>query len=172
MEKSELAKRIYAVSNQTGFYTLGAGRTQKEHFDKYLFESDPLLLTEIAQKLSEMIPQDAEILAGLELGGIPIATALSLETGLPLAFIRRVSRDLGPKNLAEGADVREKAVCIIEDVTTTGTQIIESALALREMGARVEHVICVIIRDEIAIERMKEVDLELHYLFHMDDLRD
>ena len=74
--------------------------------------------------------------------------------------------------LAEGADVREKAVCIIEDVTTTGTQIIESALALREMGARVEHVICVIIRDEIAIERMKEVDLELHYLFHMDDLRD
>ena len=172
MEKSELAKRIYAVSNQTGFYTLGAGRTQKEHFDKYLFESDPLLLTEIAQKLSEMIPQDTEILAGLELGGIPIATALSLETGLPLAFIRRVSRDLGPKNLAEGADVREKAVCIIEDVTTTGTQIIESALALREMGANVEHVVCVIIKDDIAVERLKEVGIELHYLFHMDDLRD
>lgn len=172
MDKSELARRIYSVSNQTGFYTLGAGRTQKEHFDKYMFESDPLLLTEIAQKLSEIIPQDTEIIAGLELGGIPIATALSLETGIPMAFVRRASRDLGPKNLAEGADVREKTVCVVEDVTTTGTQIIESVLALREMGASVEHVVCVIIKDEIAIERLKEVGIELHYLFHMEEFRE
>lgn len=172
MDKSELARRIYSVSNQTGFYTLGAGRTQKEHFDKYMFESDPLLLTEIAQKLSEIIPQDTEIIAGLELGGIPIATALSLETGIPMAFVRRAYRDLGPKNLAEGADVREKTVCVVEDVTTTGTQIIESVLALREMGASVEHVVCVIIKDEIAIERLKEVGIELHYLFHMEELRE
>ncbi len=172
MDKSELGRRIYAVSNQTGIYTLGAGRTQKEHFDKYQFESDPLLLSEIAQKLSEIVPQDSEILAGLELGGIPIATALSLETGLPISFVRRYSKDLGPKNLAEGADVRDKSVCVVEDVTTTGTQIIESVLALREMGANVEHVICVIIRDEIAIERLKEVGIELHYLFHMQEFRE
>lgn len=172
MDKPELARRIYAASHLTGYFTLRSGQSSQEYFDKYLFESNPLLLSELARHLSEMIPPETEVLAGLELGGIPLATALSLETGIPAAYVRKRAKEYGTKNLAEGADIREKSVCIVEDVTTTGGQIIESSLALRELGAKVEHVVCVIVRDTIAVERMKEVGLDLHYLFHMDDLRE
>lgn len=171
MDKSELSRRIYLVSHLTGQFTLRSGKTTNEYFDKYLFESDPLLLTEIARHLSELVPEGTEVLAGLELGGIPIATALSLETGFPAAYVRKKAKSYGTKNLVEGADIREKQVCLVEDVTTTGGQIIESAIAMRELGAKVEHVLCVIVRDEVAIERLKEVGLELHYLFYIDDLK-
>lgn len=171
MEKSELSRRVYSASHLTGYFTLRSGQASDEYFDKYLFESDPLLLTEIAIQLSQMVPEGTEVLAGLELGGIPIATALSMETGIPAAYVRKKAKGYGTKNLAEGADIREKAVCVVEDVTTTGGQIIESALAIRELGAKVDHVLCVILRDDVAMERLKEAGLELHYLFHMDELR-
>lgn len=171
MDKAELSRRIYATSHLTGYFTLRSGKTSGEYFDKYLFESDPLLLTEIARHLSEIMPEGIEVLAGLELGGIPIATALSMETGIPVAYVRKKAKEYGTKNLAEGADIREKSVCVVEDVTTTGGQILESSLALRELGAKVEHVLCVIVRDAIAVDRLKEMGIELHYLFHMDDLR-
>jgi orotate phosphoribosyltransferase len=53
-----------------------------EYFDKYLFESRPEMLKDIARGLRALIPAGTELLAGLEMGGIPVATALSLETGL------------------------------------------------------------------------------------------
>lgn len=171
MDKSELSRRIYFVSHLTGQFTLRSGKSSNEYFDKYLFESDPLLLTEIARHLSELVPEGTEVLAGLGLGGIPIATALSLETGFPVAFVRKKAKSYGTRNLVEGTDVREKQVCLVEDVTTTGGQILESAIAMRALGAKVEHVLCVIVRDDVALDRLKEVGLGLHYLFHIDDLK-
>lgn len=171
MDRTELSRRIYGSSHLNGLFTLRSGQTSNEYFDKYKFESDPLLLSEIARHLSQLVPDGIEVLAGLELGGIPIATALSLEMGYPAAFVRKKAKNYGTKNLAEGADIEDKQVCVIEDVTTTGGQIIESSSALRDLGAKVEHVLCVIVRDEVAVERLKEAGLELHYLFRSDELQ-
>lgn len=171
MDKTELGRRIYAASHLTGLFTLRSGQTSSEYFDKYKFESNPLLITEVARHLSQLVPDGTEVLAGLELGGIPLATALSMETGIPTAFVRKKAKDYGTKNLVEGEDVSDRTVCVVEDVTTTGGQIIESSLSLREMGAKVEHALCVVIRDDIAIERLKAVGIEIRYLFHMDDLK-
>lgn len=170
MEKDQLGKRIYAVSHLTGNYTLRSGKTSKEYFDKYMFESDPLLLTETAHYLAELVPEGTEVLAGLELGGIPIATALMLETGISAAFVRKKAKSYGTKNLAEGADIRGKNVCIIEDVTTTGGQIIESATELRKLGAVVENALCVIVRDEVAVNDLETEGIRLQYLFDNDNL--
>lgn len=171
MEREQLAHKIYTTSYLTGNFTLRSGIVSDEYFDKYLFESDPLLLTEIARHLSELIPEGTEVLAGLELGGIPIATAMSLETGIPSAFVRKKAKTYGTRNLAEGADVREKNVCVVEDVTTTGGQIVKSANELRELGAMVNCVLCVIIRDDRAKENLENENLDLRYLFHADDLK-
>ncbi len=170
MDKEELGRRIYRTSHLTGNFTLRSGQISSEYFDKYLFESDPLLLTELAHQLFELIPEDVEILAGLELGGIPIATALSLESGLPTAFVRKKAKAYGTKNLAEGADIRDKKVCIIEDVTSTAGQIIQSANELRKIGANVTSVLCVIVRDPIAVENLSNEGIELRYLFSKDEL--
>lgn len=170
MEKIELGRRIYRISHLSGDFTLRSGKVSDEYFDKYLFESDPLLLTELSRHLTELVPQDTEVLAGLELGGIPIATALSLETGLPTAFIRKRAKSYGTRNLAEGYDIRERNVCVVEDVTTTGGQILESVNELRKLGAVVTTVLCVIVRDAVAIENLERVEIELKYLFSKEEL--
>lgn len=170
MDKAQLGKRIYGISHLTGNFTLRSGKESREYFDKYLFESDPLLLTEVSRHLAELVPEGTEILAGLELGGVPLATALTLETGIPTSFVRKTAKSYGTRNLAEGTDVRGKRVCIIEDVTSTGGQILQSATELRKIGAIVETVLCVIVRDQVAVDNLEKEGLELRYLYDMDEI--
>jgi len=171
MNRTELAGRIYEVSHLTGTFTLRSGQVSNEYFDKYLFTSDPEILESIAVHLSEMIPGGMEILAGLEMGAIPIATALSLKTGMPAIFVRKVPKEYGTAKLAEGTDFKNKKVCVIEDVVTTGGQIVMSANDLRERGADIEYVLCVIERDIKGRENLKKEGLELRSLFTMEELK-
>jgi orotate phosphoribosyltransferase len=96
--------------------------------------------------MAPLLPAGTEVLAGLELGGVPIATALSLRTGLPLAFVRKEAKTYGTAQLAEGAPLVGRRVTVIEDVITTGGQVVISTGQLRALGAIVDHVICVIDR--------------------------
>lgn len=83
-------QRIYETAHLTGSYKLRSGKESNDYFDKYLFESNPALLNDIAEHLSELIPSGTEVLAGLEMGGIPVATALSLKTGIPRhSFVKK-----------------------------------------------------------------------------------
>lgn len=171
MTKNETAKKIYEVSHITGSFQLRSGQTSNEYFDKYLFEAEPTLLTEIVNVLKELVPQDTDVLAGLEMGGIPIATALSMETNIKCAFVRKKAKEYGTCKLAEGADIRGKRVCIIEDVVTTGGQIIKSVKELRDRGAVVDTVLCVIQRNENATEILAEEGLTLKPAFTMEFIK-
>ncbi len=170
MKKLELASQIYNISHLTGKFKLRSGQLSNEYFDKYLFESNPEILRGIANFMSELIPEDAEILAGLEMGGIPIATALSLSTGLPTVMVRKKAKEYGTCKLAEGIEIKGKHLCIVEDVVTTGGQIIESAAELRGLGAIIDSVICVIERDKRAKDNLKKEGLNLISLFTYKDL--
>ena len=94
MTKSEVAKKIYELSHITGEFLLRSGQISNEYFDKYLFEADPVVLAEIAKIMSELIPEGTEVLAGLEMGGIPVVTAISANTGMPAAFVRKKSKGI------------------------------------------------------------------------------
>jgi orotate phosphoribosyltransferase len=144
----ELADKIYKTSHLTGNFKLRSGKTSTEYFDKYQFECQPELLRSIAKAMVSLIPKDTELLAGLEMGGIPIATALSLETGIPTVLVRKEAKGYGTAKLAEGPEIKNKKLCLIEDVITTGGQVALSTKDLRERGALVEHVLCVIYRGE------------------------
>lgn len=142
----DLAKKIYEISHLTGEFKLRSGQISNEYFDKYQFECQPLILKEIAKNLKSFIPEGTELLGGLEMGGIPLATALSFETGIPTVLIRKEAKNYGTAKLAEGPNIKSKKVCLIEDVITTGGQVEESTLLLREMGAIIDTVLCVIYR--------------------------
>ena len=172
MTKQDIARRIYQVSHITGEFLLRSGQISNEYFDKYLFESEPELLVEIAKVMKELIPQGTDVLAGLEMGGIPVVTALSIETGLKAAFVRKKAKEYGTCKLAEGADVKDKNVCVIEDVVTTGGQIIESVRELRERGAKIDTVLCVILRDERAIKILSDEGLKLIPAFTMKYIKE
>jgi orotate phosphoribosyltransferase len=109
MNREHLAEAIASVATLRGHFTLRSGATAREYFDKYRFESDPVLLRSIAGHLALLIPRETELLAGLELGGVPIATALALHTGLPAIFVRKRAKDYGTCQLAEGASVADIA---------------------------------------------------------------
>ena len=171
LTRLELAHRIYSTSNLKGTFVLRSGQVSNEYFDKYLFESDPALLREIAIALAKMIPKDVETLAGLELGGVPLATMLSHVSGIPVAFVRKAAKSYGTCKLAEGPELEDRRVLVIEDVVTSGGQILQSASQLREAGARVSDVLCVIDRGAGGAATLAREDLTLHALFTMAELK-
>jgi orotate phosphoribosyltransferase len=170
MDKSTLAKAIYEIAHLKGEFILRSGQTSNQYFDKYLFESDPFILSEIAEKLSKLVPEGTEVLAGLEMGGIPVATSLSLKTGIPVVFVRKKAKEYGTYKLAEGMNVAGKNVCVIEDVVTTGGQILLSTNDLKEVGARIKSVLSVIERDPQGRANLENAGLEYFSLFKMDEL--
>jgi len=171
MNRNELAQSIFETSHLTGKFLLRSGQISNEYFDKYLFESHPNLLKSIAEKMEHNVPDNTEILAGLEMGGIPLATALSFRTNKPTIFVRKKAKEYGTKKLAEGVPFENKNVTIIEDVVTTGGQIIKSAAELRKLGAEIDNVMCVIVRDSKAFENLKKANLNLIPLFTMEELK-
>ncbi|MEW9533294.1 orotate phosphoribosyltransferase [Microbispora sp. NPDC049125] len=171
MSRSELAHRIHAVSHLTGDFVLRSGRTTTEYFDKYRFEGDPVLLDAIAESLATLVPTSTEVLAGLEMGGIPVVTALSRHTGLPCAFVRKQAKPYGTCRLAEGADIVGRRVLVVEDVVTSGGQIVLSSTELRALGADVREALCVIDREQGGAEALAAQGMALLSLLTATDLR-
>ena len=170
MTHQELAKNIFQISHLKGDFLLRSGQRSTEYFDKYRFEAQPLILKEIANQMAKLIPSGTEVLAALEMGGIPIGTALSLVTGIPCAFVRKEAKAYGTCQFAEGFDIKNKKVCIVEDVITSGGQVLISAADLRKIGAQIENVVCVIHRGgEPAENKLKVAGLKLHPLFVRSD---
>jgi orotate phosphoribosyltransferase len=165
-----LAARVYAASHMTGSFVLRSGRTADRYFDKYRFESDPGLLAEIVEALVPLVPPGIEGLAGLELGGVPLATMLSSTTGLPAFFVRKEPKRYGTERVCEGGDIAGRRLVIIEDVVTTGGQVVLSAQDLRAEGGVVEHALCVIDRQGGGAGVAGAEGIALRSLFTMSEL--
>jgi orotate phosphoribosyltransferase len=168
--RDELAARVFEASHLTGDFLLRSGVRSEEYFDKYLFESDPTLLRQIAEALVALLPPGMDALAGLELGGVPLAVLVSQVCGLPALFVRKEAKTYGTCRLAEGGGVERRSLAIIEDVITSGGQVIASANALRERGAEAETVLCVIDREAGGRAHLRDQGLELRSLFTMSEL--
>ena len=170
MDRADLAQRVYATSHLTGRFKLRSGSYSEQYFDKYRFESDPELLSEIGDALVELVPDGAELLAGLELGGVPLATIASQRTGMPLVFVRKQAKEYGTCKQVEGTDPSGRRVVIVEDVVTSGGAILDALPALRAVGAEVVAAICAIDREAGAQEALAAEGVPLHAAFTMSAL--
>lgn len=165
MSADDLAARVHDRALLTGTFTLRSGATSDVYFDKYRLESDPALLREICEAMVPLIPEGTEVLAGLELGGVPIATVLSQVTGLPTLFVRKEAKTYGTAQLAEGGPVVGRRLTVVEDVVTSGGQVLTSCAELRARGARIDAVLCVIDREAGGEEALAADGLELRALY-------
>lgn len=148
MSKDTLGTDIRAAALLHGTFQLRSGQTSTTYFDKYRFESDPVLLRRVAQRMLKLVPSGTEILAGLELGGVPIATAMSLESGLPVVFVRKEPKEYGTCKAVEGLEIEGRKVLLVEDVITTGGAVADATRHVRSAGADVAAVVCAIWRGE------------------------
>lgn len=165
-----LARRVYEASHLTGTFRLRSGMTSDEYFDKYIFEADPTLLLDVATALSGLLPDEVDAVAGLELGGVPLATVVSQVTGLPTRFVRKAAKEYGTCRLAEGGEIAGQRIAVIEDVVTSGGQLLKSCEDLRREGAHISAVLSVIDRQQGGKEALADAHLDFRSLFTMEEL--
>jgi orotate phosphoribosyltransferase len=173
VDKVELARLVQKACYLSGHFVLRSGQETDFYFDKYQFEGDPLLLRAVAELAATLVPPGTEILAGLELGGVPISTALSLLTGLPQVLVRKQAKTYGTAKLSEGPDVAGRHLLVVEDVITTGGQVVSSTDELRARGAEVATVLCVIDRRDLSATgpgKLEAAGLSVRSVFGLDDL--
>ena len=120
---TELARDIDARCRLRGRFTLRSGQVSDDYFDKYRFESDPVLLQRVIARMKPLIPADTGLLAGLELGGVPLATLLSQVTGIPALFVRKQAKEYGTRRIARAGDPAGRIALLVEDVITTGGDV-------------------------------------------------
>ncbi|WBB71867.1 phosphoribosyltransferase family protein [Micromonospora sp. WMMD1128] len=170
MKRDDLVRQIEARSRLTGQFLLRSGRVADEYFDKYQFEADPVLLDAVAGQMVALVPEGTDVLAGLEMGGIAVVTALGRHTGLPCVFVRKAAKRYGTARLAEGAEVAGRRVLVVEDVVSSGGQVVLSTRELRALGARVDTAVCVIDRQEGGAEALAAEGITLRPLLTRADL--
>ncbi|RQP25421.1 orotate phosphoribosyltransferase [Piscinibacter terrae] len=160
-----LAARIKHSAKLKGQFTLRSGKVSDTYFDKYQFESQPGLLLAIAKEMAKLVPSGTDVLAGLEMGGIPVVTVLSQVTGLPAAFIRKQPKEYGTCRYAEGSPLTGKRFVLVEDVVSSGGAIIDALQMLKADGLSPEAALCVIDRETGGVEALAEAGLSLKALF-------
>ncbi|MEM7622054.1 MAG: orotate phosphoribosyltransferase [Planctomycetota bacterium] len=175
-DRAELASLIAEAALLRGTFTLRSGRVSSYYLDKYLFTTQPGILTRLGDMLAERIAtMDAAVgradrLAGAELGGIPLVTAASMATGRPCLFVRNQKKDYGTAKQLEGGFKPGERAVLLEDVATTAGQAIEAVGSLRDVGLEVGGIIAVIDREEGARENVEGAGLRFDALFTKTDL--
>lgn len=167
---ASLVARIRGTACQHGVFHLPTGQVIDEYFDEYLLASDPVLLRDVAVEMARFVPPGTEALVGLELGGIPLAVAVSATSRVPAAFLRRERKSYGTCRQIEGYPVEGRRVVLIDDVVRSGSQVLRAAAVLRQLGVRVAIAICVLDRDLGGRERLAEDEIVLRSLLTTADL--
>ncbi len=165
-----LTTEIKHYAKLKGQFTLRSGKVSDTYFDKYQFEAQPALLLSIAKELAALVPEGTEVLAGLEMGGIPVVTMLSQVTGIPAAFIRKQPKDYGTCRYAEGASLIGKRFVLVEDVVSSGGAILDALQMLKDDGLVPTAALCVIDRETGGAEALSKVGLPLRALLTFSEI--
>ena len=170
MTHEQLAKRIAEVALLRGEFTLRSGRKSNYYLDKYRFETQPDVLAALGKMLADRVTVDTDRIAGAELGAVPLAAAAGMAANKPFVFIRNQKKDYGTAKQIEGVLEKGDHVMIVEDVLTTGGQVLEAVKTLQEAGAKVERIVAVIDRLEGARQNIEKEGLVFESLFTSKDL--
>jgi orotate phosphoribosyltransferase len=159
---SELRDDILRASFQKVSVQLDSGVEQPYFFEKYLIVAKPTILRRVARLLAARIPSGTDRVAAPTLGAVAIGTAVSLESGLPLAIVRSES---GRGRAVEGGLHPGEIVVLIEDIVVTGQRALRAVQELRDEGAEVGLVVSVVDCDRGAAVLFAEAGLDYHPLF-------
>ena len=167
---AELARDVVGAAYLRGDFVLSSGARSNYYFDKYLFETKPGILRRLASFMAELVPPQTDRIAGTELGAVPLATALSLETGLPFVIARKGTKAYSTGHIVEGEVYAGDKVIVIEDVISTGSQGIRAADRLLQAGAQVLGILAVIDREQGGPDAISAAGYTLTTLFSRSKL--
>lgn len=171
MTLPELAERIRAAAYLEGEFTLRSGRKSSFYIDKYLFETQPDILAELGRRFAEKATPATTLIAGAELGGIALAAAASMAARLPFVIIRNARKGYGTDKMHEGKLKPGDRVLLVEDIATTGGQVVEAAKIITAAGAAIERIVAVVDRGQGARENITAAGFTFDALLNSDNLR-
>jgi orotate phosphoribosyltransferase len=114
--------------------------------------------------------------AGVELGGCPLASAVALTSfrrgaALDAVYVRKDAKDHGSRRMLEGNTRLPPGarIALLEDVVTTGASTLKAAARLREAGYEVAGVIALVDRLEGGREAIEAGEMTLAAIFTRHD---
>ena len=170
----QLLKDVNCV--KFGDFVLASGKKSKYYVDIKKATTNPKVLKAVAKMIKEYLEKENELenknlkIAGVELGSVSIATAVSLETEKDLLIVRKKAKDYGTKNKIEGELNDGDRVIIVEDVTTSGGSVAKAVDEIRKNNGVVEKVFVIVDRMEGAKDNLKEMNVELIPLVTIEEL--
>ena len=170
MNREELIKRIKETAYLEGDFTLRSGKKSKYYLDKYLFETCPGILKALGAEFAKYASDDVTLIAGAELGGVALAAATAMETGKNWIIVRNSKKGYGTGKMIEGVLKADDVVLLVEDIATTGGQVLEAAKVITEAGAKVSEIVCVIDRKQGAGENITAAGYKFESILTKDDL--
>jgi orotate phosphoribosyltransferase len=170
MDKQKLTKRIKETAYLEGDFTLRSGKKSKYYLDKYLFETCPDILKALGEEFAEHVTNDVTLIAGAELGGVALAAATAIASGKNWIIVRNSKKGYGTGKLVEGVLKAGDVVLLVEDIATTGGQVLEAAKVITEAGAKVKKIVSVIDRKQGAAENITQAGYKFESIITKDDL--
>ena len=170
MEKNEiihLLKECGAI--KFGNFILTSGAKSDYYIDIKKASTNPIILKKITKEIAKY-SEGYDVIAGMELGAVPLIVSLSLETEIPYVIIRKNKRSHGTSKQIEGSSVNNKKVLIIEDVTTSGGFVLETIKILEMEKAIIDKVIVIVDRETGANEKIKQFNIDLVPLIKISEL--
>ena len=157
---------------EEGEFTLASGKKSNYYVNMKRAITEPEILSTIAKLINEKIGDDIDKIAGPALGAVPIATAVSLESKLPLLMIRKEKKGYGTSKLIEGELNQGDNVIVVEDVSTTGGSLLKAIKAIQDNGGNVVRAFVVVDRQEGAIEEFEKEGITLEPLIIVNEFFD
>ncbi len=170
LTEAQLAARIKQVAYLEGDFTLRSGRKSKYYLDKYLFETQPDILESLGALMARRRSPNVARIAGAELGGVALAAAAALAAKLPFFIVRNAKKDYGTGKMIEGALNAGDCVLLVEDIATTGGQVLEAAKVITAAGATIDRIVAVIDRQEGARENIEAAGYRFESILTRHDL--
>lgn len=152
-----------------GTFTLASGKTSSYYVDIKKAITRPDLLRTIGEAMAPYAAR-ADRIAGVELGAVPIAAAVSLASDKPYLMVRKEAKGHGTKKEFEGELKKGEKVVFVEDVVTSGGTLRAAIERLRMQGAVIDDVVCVVDREEGGKMALAEITVRLHALVSAKDL--
>ena len=166
-ELIELLKECGAI--QFGRFVLTSGAVSDYYIDIKKASTNPKILKKLAEAMTEYT-EGYDILAGMELGAVPLVVALSLEANIPYVIVRKEKREHGTSKQIEGGEVKDKKVLVVEDVTTSGNSVIKTIQIIRENKGIVDEVIAIVDREGGAEQKLQTADASFIPLLSISDI--
>jgi len=172
MVNEKVAKALADASVvKFGEFTLASGLKSPIYVNLRILPSYPESMKIVSEELSKLVKKlRPDIVAGAETAGIPLSTAISLNTGIPMIYVRKKPKTYGTMDLVEGILEKGKKVVLIDDMATNAYSKLIFVEGIKHAGGIIEDVVIVLDREQGGVEALGKENIKLHSLITLKEI--